>query len=195
MIRLESIKPLGVPFPVGLSSESAAHRIAVLWDDENGQTQEGVFIPRRDTGSLINHLVGGRLFPGEHQLADFCIPDTGASIDFAMKSRDGKVEVKVVGTVAEALPETSVFATLADASAFFETGCLGYSVRCGSPSLDGLRLQTRTWDVQALNVSSVVSSYFEDPSRFPDGSVVFDHALLMRNIKHEWHAAPDLLHN
>ena len=192
LIRLEAVKPLGVLSPIGLASESAAHRLAVLWDDENGQTQEGVFIPRRDTGSLINHLVGGRLFPGEHHLADFRISDTGTNIDFAMKSRDGQVEVKVIGTVAETLPETSCFATLADASAFFETGCLGYSVRCNSEGLDGLLLQTRTWDVQALAVSGVYSSYFEDTTRFPNGSIVFDHALLMRNIKHEWHAAPNL---
>jgi predicted MPP superfamily phosphohydrolase len=36
----------------------------VTWNDETGAL-EGVYIPRRDTGSLVNHLAGGRVFPGE----------------------------------------------------------------------------------------------------------------------------------
>src|SRR5690606_21373759 len=33
------------------------------------------------------------------------------------------------------------------------------------------------------------SSYFEDPRRFPPGSIDFDCALLMRSIPHEWERA------
>jgi len=46
-----------MPEAVGFSSENAAHRIAVLWDDEQGVTREGVFIPRRDTNSPVNYLL------------------------------------------------------------------------------------------------------------------------------------------
>ena len=31
-----------------------------------------------------------------------------------------------------------------------------------------------------------------DEERFPKGSAEFDHALIMRNIAHEWHSASDL---
>src|SRR5436853_197186 len=54
LIRLEQIRPAGFPGALGLSSENAAHRIAVEWEDESGNLREGVFIPRRDTGSLLN---------------------------------------------------------------------------------------------------------------------------------------------
>jgi hypothetical protein len=27
---------------------------------------------------------------------------------------------------------------------------------------------------------------------FPEGSVAFDHALIMRDVRHEWHGVPDL---
>src|SRR5436190_17841433 len=67
LIRLEHIRPKMLPEIVGISSENAAHRIAVLWDDENGVSQEGVFIPRRDTNSEMTYLLGGRMFTGEHQ--------------------------------------------------------------------------------------------------------------------------------
>src|SRR6187397_1241068 len=51
LIRLEDIRPAGLPAIAGLSSENAAHRIAVEWTDSTGTPREGVFIPRRDTGS------------------------------------------------------------------------------------------------------------------------------------------------
>ncbi len=53
-------------------------------------------------------------------------------------------------------------------------------------------LRTSEWQVGALNISRAHSSYFDDHSRFPPGTVVFDHALVMRNIRHEWHQAEDL---
>src|SRR5271168_187944 len=71
LIRLEQIRPAGLPALVGMSSENAAHRIAVEWTGEAGKSCEGVFIPRRDTGSVVNQLAGGRIFPGEHHAATF----------------------------------------------------------------------------------------------------------------------------
>src|ERR1700689_1239483 len=53
LIRLKNIRPKGLPNYVGISSENAAHRIAVEWI-ENNEIKEGVFIPRRDTSSLLN---------------------------------------------------------------------------------------------------------------------------------------------
>jgi uncharacterized protein YqjF (DUF2071 family) len=191
LIRLEQIRPIGLPSFTGLSSENAAHRIAVQWHDENGQPQEGVFIPRRDTDSLLNYAAGGRLFPGEHHHADFHVTNSSERIDFDMKSRDGTVAVQLRGHLAKSLPPTSKFATLADASNFFEPGAVGYSVTRDQNRLDGIRLQTKTWQVEALEVEHVHSSYFADESKFPKGSVSFDCALLMRDIEHEWHTVPD----
>src|ERR1700740_3560918 len=54
LIRMEQIRPAGCPAAFGISSENAAHRVAVTWNDKSGNEKEGVFIPRRDTGSLLN---------------------------------------------------------------------------------------------------------------------------------------------
>ena len=70
LIRLAQIRPRFVPAFLGISSENAAHRMAVEWDS-GGSHQEGVYIPRRDTSSRLNVMTGGRIFPGEHHLADF----------------------------------------------------------------------------------------------------------------------------
>src|SRR5262245_15417139 len=126
LIRLENIRPRRFPRLLGLSSENAAHRIAVTWTDGSG-AHEGVYIPRRDTGSLVNHLAGGRVFPGEHQRATFHVTEDHERISLHMRSADGEVELDVVARTADQLPATSRFATVSEASAFFERGGVGYS--------------------------------------------------------------------
>ncbi len=192
LIRLEQIRPAGIPESLGLSSENAAHRIAVEWTDAGGVPREGVFIPRRDTSSLLNRLAGGRVFPGEHHPARFSIADVDGHVDFSMESQDGSIAVRVIGDDDDTLPASSCFSSLAEASAFFEGGSLGYSVTQNRERLDGLLLRTVDWRIRALSASEVHSSYFADRQRFPEGSIAFDHALVMRDILHEWHKAEDL---
>jgi len=192
LIRLEQIRPKLIPTAFGHSSENAAHRMAVLWENDHGETHEGVFISRRDTSSLLNHLAGGRLFPGEHHHADFQVQDSDQRIDLKMKSRDRQVTVAVQGRTDSELPLSSRFKDLSEASGFFEPGSIGYSVTTQSNRLDGLKLKTKTWRVEPLKVEEVFSSYFADESKFPKGSVEFDCALIMRNIEHQWLSEPDL---
>lgn len=191
LIRLEHIRPKLMPEFVGLSSENAAHRVAVHWD-EAGQTREGVFIARRDTGSTLNHLAGGRLFPGEHHHAHFQAEESATQIKLAMQSDDGAIVLQVEGAIAKELPVTSIFSSVAEASGYFAGGALGYSVTTDPRRLDGITLATKDWRVEPLEISRVHSSYFSDETKFPAGSIAFDHALIMRNVAHEWHAAADL---
>jgi hypothetical protein len=191
LIRLENIRPRRFPKLVGLSSENAAHRIAVVWDDETGP-REGVYIPRRDTGSLVNHLAGGRLFPGEHQRARFRVVEDGQRIDLHMRSADGRIEIDVVGRTADHLPEGSSFASIDEASAFFESGGVGYSVTASGHRLDGVVLKTESWTVEPLAIEEARSTYFADATLFPPGSIVFDCGLIMRNIPHEWETAKEM---
>jgi hypothetical protein len=191
LIRLERIRPRFAPALAGLASENAAHRVAVTWDDVGG-AREGVFIFRRDTDSRLNQLAGGRLFPGEHKLASFDVVDHAGRIELAMRSRDGSVHVALHARSGVELPSSSIFASVGAASAFFEGGAVGYSLTHDAGRLDGLKLTTREWRVAALEVESVYSSIFADPARFPNGSADFDHALIMRDIAHEWHGMDDL---
>jgi hypothetical protein len=191
LIRLEHLRPRLVPAALGLASENAAHRVAVTWVDEHGRTREGVYIPRRDSDSPVNRLVGGRLFPGEHRPARFAVRDAEGSIELSMRSDDGETAVYLRARPATRLPATSRFASLAEASSFFEAGAVGFSPRRNGDHLDGLCLDTDAWRVEPLAVEEVWSSYFGDPPRFPSGSVEFDCALIMRDIAHTWQNVPD----
>lgn len=191
LIRLKQVRPWFFPFPWGLRSENAAHRFAVEWDS-GGQTREGVYIPRRDTNSRLNTIVGGTLFPGVHHHSQFEVQESDDHLSVALRSDDGLTHVQVSGRVAQALPSTSVFSSLAQASEFYEHGSLGYSNTAQDGRYDGLELRCQNWSMQPLSIERVQSSFFEDIHRFPPGSAVFDHALLMRGIEHEWHSRGDL---
>lgn len=191
LIRLEQIRPKRFPKLLGISSENAAHRFAVTWSDAEGE-HEGVYIPRRDSGSLLNQLAGGRVFPGEHHRARFDVADDGAHVVLQMRSSDGSVAIDVDATTVDQFPAGSIFDSTATASAFFEPGSLGYSATADGHKLDGIVLRTHEWSVAPLRVASVASSWFADASQFPPGSIAFDCALIMRNIAHEWHSASEL---
>ena len=187
LIRLGGIRPAFLPALCGMTSENAAHRIAVEWD-ENGAKREGVFVPRRDTNAFINRLVGGKIFPGVHHAAKFQVRETNHRFEFAMESVDGEAFVRVSAYVSDKLPGNSVFGSLTDASEFFRGSSLGWSARLMSDEFDGLELQCREWRMESLAVENVESSFFENTGLFPPGSAKFDSAFLMRDLAHEWHA-------
>jgi uncharacterized protein YqjF (DUF2071 family) len=186
LIRLKQIRPRGLPSPLGLSSENAAHRIAVEWE-EQGKYREGVYIPRRDTASRFNTLIGGRLFPSVHHHASFRATEEDGAFSVHMVSDDGKTQVAVEAHIASHLPEHSIFASLEEASAFFEHGSFGYSVTNTAGKLDSLELRCKNWKVEPLRVAKAQSSFFDDQERFPPGSATLDCALLMRSVQHEWY--------
>ncbi|KQR92441.1 hypothetical protein ASG01_10995 [Chryseobacterium sp. Leaf180] len=185
LIRLKDIKPKGFPDFMGINSENGAHRIAVEWD-EDGETKTGVYIPRRDTSLKLNALVGGRIFPGKHEQADFEVKEAEGKYHVGFTSTDG-TQIVIDAAETDVFPSGSVFKTLDNASQFFESGDLGYSPNRNT--FEGLRLKAYSWKVRPLNVQSVKSSFFEDPEIFPAGSIQFDNALLMTDIEHEWIAA------
>jgi hypothetical protein len=191
LIRLKKVRPTFLPSWLGISSENAAHRMAVEWDD-NGAIREGVYVRRRDTNSWLNSLAGGRLFPGIHHHAKFTVEEKPDRCFVALRSDDGVTSMSVRGRRTDKLPASSVFGSLQEASAFFQAGSLGYSATPDASRFQGLELRCLNWQVEPLKIEEVRSSFFEDESLFPKGSIEFDCALLMRGITHEWHGKPDL---
>lgn len=191
LIRLNHIRPAFLPMRAGAASENAAHRISVVWSDAAGE-HEGVFIPRRDTSSRLNVLVGGRLFPGLHHHATFSVDESDPYYRVAFRSDDDGANVAISGRRTEVLPAASIFSSLEEVSDLFREGSVGYSPTYDSRSFDGLQLKTDSWKVEAFDVLEVHSSFFNDTSRFPAGSVRLDNALIMRDTPHRWEALPSI---
>jgi len=191
MIRFQGLRPRLVPSWLGITSENAAHRIAVEWE-QDGETKEGVFIPRRDTSSWFNSTLGGRAFPGIFDRSQFHVDEAGARIRVQIVREDGKEEVLFSGQVTDVMPGTSLFPTIEEAAGFFSLGATGYSATREAGRFHGMELRCLDWTIRPLAVDEARSRFFGDPERFPPGSVELDCALLMRGIAHEWHSRPDL---
>lgn len=132
------------------------------------------------------------MFPGEHGLASFKVEDSRDRVSLTIQSRDGEVSIRVAGDTTSDWPANSVFANLAAASQFYEAGSLGYSCSARPQQFDGLVLATRNWRVEPFELSRLESSFFTPANGFPAGSATLDHALIMRDIEHEWHSAGKL---
>ncbi len=182
LIRLKEIRPKGFPKQIGISSENGAHRIAVELN-ENGKLKEGVYIPRRDTSSRFNSLIGGTIFPGIHHLAKFTVNESNGNYNVAFISND-ETYLSIEASETNNWNKESVFENLNCVSDFFKNGAIGYSP--DKNGFDGLELKAYNWKVSLLEVKKVQSSFFENTDIFPKGSVKFDNALLMTDIKHEW---------
>lgn len=201
LIRLTAMRPPGVPAAFGMSSENAAHRIAVEWGAPDDR-QRGVYVPRRDTDSWLQTVFGSWLFSGAYSHAAFETAAGDGAYFVRMESDDGAANVLVDGSVADSLPDDSVFGSLDAASRFFENGSLGYApaerTRGDSDpghgggadgdherTFQGVELDTEEWAVEPMAVDRVRSGFFEG-ERFAEDEVAFDCALLMRDIHHAW---------
>lgn len=88
LIRLGDLRPRWAPRRLGLTTECAAHRIAVVWDGPDGP-EPGVYIPRRDSDSRLTVLLGGRLFPGAHSRARFEVAETAEHLRVGFRAQHG----------------------------------------------------------------------------------------------------------
>ncbi|PXX61113.1 uncharacterized protein DUF2071 [Nocardia tenerifensis] len=191
LVRLGQVRPVGLPAAVSVRSENAAHRIAVEWDGPDG-VQSGVYIPQRDSGSPLNVMLGGRVFPGVHGLARFDVAETERDLHVAFTTKDNATRVSVDVSTVDEFQGSTLFPDLPTASEFFRRGSIGYSASRDGTRLDGLELTAPTWEVVPAHTHTAHSTFFEDETRFPPGTATLDCTLLMRDIPATWATTPPL---
>ncbi len=180
-VSLSEMRAKGMPSLIGTGSHNAAHRIAV-----SSSQGEGVYVTRRDTNSWLNTLTGGRLFPGVYNKAEFKVAISGNDYSVKIVDTEKQKLMSIKASVVKELPTGSVFKTTKEVSDFFKTGNIGWSSRSDNQKFDAIELTTVEWNMEPLIVSESFSAYFSDISKFPKGSVEFDSAMIMRNLKHSW---------
>src|SRR5260370_42216721 len=84
LIRLGRLRPRWVP----------------EWDGPQGR-QTGVYIPRRDSGSVVNVIAGGRLFSSQHHRAHVCAYETSPDLHVAFATADGRPPGRGAGKTAQ----------------------------------------------------------------------------------------------
>jgi hypothetical protein len=183
LIRLAHVRPTWLPIRFGLRSENAAIRIAAEWDTPAGP-RSGVFVLARYTASRLAALAGGRIFPGVHRRAR--IVSRESDRDMTVSVTRGGFAIRVRGECTNDWPGDSIFESPQAASQFFAAGSTGYSWHPQRREFECLELCVPDWHAEPFAVDEVAATYFDDARRFPEGSIAFDHALVMRNIEHEW---------
>lgn len=183
-LRLAQIHPRRAPGHYGLSSESAAHRIAVEHDTPDG-VETSVYVLRRVTDSRLATLAGGRLFPGVHSRARFEVVDTTDGLDIAFTTDDGTYDAAVSVQPSDAL-DSELFPSLSAMATFFRAAPVGWSPRRGSGTPEGVELVSEQWSMAPVTVQSARSNFFDDTTLFPAGSIELDSAVVMRDLPVHW---------
>jgi len=186
LIRLDRLRPRGLPEIFGLSSENMAHRVAIRYPTAEGM-RDGVFIWRRETDLALVTLLGGRMFPGAHRCARFTVNEDAENLAMTVRTVDGQADVHFRGHHAPQWKPSALFGSFDEAQKFFQRGDCGFSCSLRGERLEGMQLRTLRWEMTPLAIDQVEARFFADAGRFPVGSVDFDSALLMRGIPHEWH--------
>lgn len=181
-LRLRNVRPRGVPAAFGIDSENAAHRFGVEWEDDDGERQAGVYVPRRDTSSRLVERFGSRTF-GRHGLADFEVTAGDGRYGVSMRGRRDDTRIRVSGTVSDDLPADSVFDAVPDAAGYHECGTRGYSPAPDGSRFDCLAVTMDDWPVCPLAVDEVEASFLER-NLAPD-DYAFDNALLVTDVETE----------
>ncbi|MDQ1547985.1 MAG: hypothetical protein QOH69_2889 [Actinomycetota bacterium] len=187
LIGMQSVRPGWVRPRVGFSTENAAHRIAVEWD-EDGETHTGVYIIERHSSGLLPVLAGGRLFPGVQKRARFDVDDTDSRFRVAMTSSGAAVSVNVE---LSRQWSSTLFPSVDAASAFYKSGAVGWSPRRGGHGVEPIELTSSAWAVEPGRVVDLRSSFFDS---LPEGAATLDSVLVMRDIPVVWaipHIEPD----
>lgn len=186
LTRLSHMRLTGMPAFMGIPSENCAHRIVVSWFDENGNSQDGVYLPLRHTDSALNILLGKTLFPAELEKAQFDVTESDTELNFRMSANKGRFQIEFKGTLLEDVPAGSIFSSAAELSDFQEQVKVGFWTRSERDTFDAHQLQVQKWSGRPMRVDQFYSSYFSDADVFPPGSVEIDSAFFMHNLKHTW---------
>ena len=181
LVRLDALRPVGLPAWTGRSSENLAIRIGIEWGT-GGCSRSAVLIFRRETGSLVNSLCGPRMEYGVHHRSSFSVFDDGCESRIDVRSRDGH-RVQVHTSDSSTIREGSVFDRIDQAEAFFRGGECGYSQSNVPEIWSGLRLHLAWWELRPALVHHARSTFID---QLFDGGAVFDSAFIMRDIPHTW---------
>ena len=178
LLRLKDIGLKYSPSFLRINSENAAHRFLVTLK-ENGQMRNGVYIPRRDTDSMLNVLLAGKIFSWPHFPAIFHVTERNGEYSVSMQGKDGQTKLQVDAERGDCFPSNSMFESIDHASSCFRDCPTGVSPSMKPGRFKTIELKTKTWNVSPLVVHDLKSSYFEDRSLFPKEAIHFDNALLI----------------
>jgi hypothetical protein len=180
LVRLEQLRPTGLPAILGLSSENVAARIGIEFDSPTG-TQKSVFIFHRDTASPVNYALAHHIGFGLHNYAPIHVTEKKTRLQIKMKGTWQSFNVDLSDT--QRHPGNSAFSSLDNAKDFFRGSEVGYSPSKIPNLYHGAKLRLHSWQLDPMIIHHAYSSFID--ALFPNAATL-DSAFVMRNIPHTW---------
>jgi hypothetical protein len=181
LVRLDHLRPAGLPAWVGLASENLAIRMGVEWDTTDGP-RGGVLVMHRETSSLANQVVAKRMGFGVHHPGRIVVREDRHFSEINAWGKRGEHSHAHVVT-ARSIPNASVFKCMEHAESFFRGGETGYSPSMTPGVWNGLHLHLHWWSLQPMHVVAAGSAHID---RLFGGTAEVDSAFIMRDIPHTW---------
>lgn len=178
LLEIDATRPVGIPSGVGQRLRAVAHRISVEWEDGARGTEIGVYVPVRHTDSRLAVALGGRWFPGVHELARIEVSSSEFDLRWTSKPLDAvdlgmRVEVSDPADVADGAACDLVGAT-----------CLGAQIGVSPDrrgSLEATRMEPSHRDARAVTVDLLESDFMDSFS-----SAVLSTSYLMSDADVTW---------
>lgn len=195
LIRRKQLKINSFPSWMSVNTETALYRIAVTWE-QYGKQHTGSYVLRKETDSLMQIFANSRWSDDSQNWARFHVKEEKRSqqdvYEINCFSKDG-TSLAITANTALRFPQESVLKTLDTASCFFEDESHYISPKYQTSVFNCLSETTLNWKMSPLSVGALQSDFFENKQLFPKGSIYFDHALLMKNVRHFRNQLPDIL--
>lgn len=191
--KQKGVRSIGRPAPLGLNAMLVEHQAAVTWED-GGRLRHGLYIPRRDTSSLLQLMMGDRLSGGLHHLARIRarIRQDRYVVSMRGMNQEG-VRAKLMAKLTDRFPMGSVMKELETAVSFFESGKVAYSPLYKHSIFEGVEWNAQDFSIQPLRVERLEGNYWEEIAGFPKKSIFFDHAILIQGAPYQWNHMPELI--
>lgn len=175
--RFENARPRFAPEAVGVSFETATHRVSAAVEGEDGTTF-CVYVPQRDVSSRFCAIVGSLLLPTEFKHGDINRNEQGRARVIRADCGDKITGVDAYETDTNEVDGRSIFYSLESASKFLCDGGVEYSQSGGQ--YGGIEFRADEIDIETLGVAEARSNYFEKMGG------EFDSAFIMRDVEGEW---------
>lgn len=184
LLEISDLRPAPFPAFTGIEQRAAAHRISAEWENDDGETVVGVWVPGRRTSSRLATALGGRWFPGVHERARVEVHEQPAGLSWRVDDGQGfSIAVDVADSVT-----VSATATAAAACDPVAGTCLAAAVGISSGhrgELEAARMQPERRDAREVAVERLESRFV---SSFRSAQLA--PAYLMEQVGVTWTPAP-----
>jgi hypothetical protein len=175
LIHFDYMRPTWIPLPTGIPFESAAHRIGIQWETQQGDIENGVYVAEQYTNSQIINTIGGKFFPGVQELSRFNVREDKDQIKLRIHNENREIKVDIKPSTEW---KSSLFSDIEQAAAFYKPP-KGWSRTLDQEKVEGVEMRISNWNYENWEPNEILSSFFE---QFPEGSYTYDHTIVMRNL-------------